>query len=85
MWQLAADDPVLFHATLQLSALDLELLRGGDREAQNKFLLNKECISLLRERVEDPVLGLSDQTIASVLFLIIVEVCALNTDLFIVS
>ncbi|KAF8862195.1 hypothetical protein BDZ45DRAFT_723329 [Acephala macrosclerotiorum] len=73
VWRLAADDPVLFHATLQLSALDLELLRGGDREAQTKFLLNKECISLLRERVEDPVLGLSDQTIASVLFLIIVE------------
>lgn len=67
---------MLYHATLQLSALDLEVLRGGDGEAQAKFLLNKECITLLRQRVEDPVLGLSDQTIASVLFLIIVEVRA---------
>ncbi|KUJ12249.1 uncharacterized protein LY89DRAFT_673249 [Mollisia scopiformis] len=73
-WSLASDDIVLFHATLQLSALDLEVLRGGDNEAaQAKFLLNKECITLLRKRVEDSILGISDQTIASVLFIIIVE------------
>jgi hypothetical protein len=37
-------------------------------------MLNKECIGLLRQRVEDPVLGVSDQTIGSVVFLAIVEV-----------
>jgi hypothetical protein len=38
------------------------------------LLLNRECISLLRQRVEHPVLGVSDQTIGSVVFLAIVEV-----------
>jgi hypothetical protein len=73
-WSLAYDDPVLFHATLQLGALDLEILKSEDPNSMSKLMLSKECIRLLRQRVEDPVLGVSDKTIGSVLFLIIVEV-----------
>ena len=71
---MAGGDQVLFHATLALSAFDLETLRGEVCYSQPKLVLNKECIRLLRERVADPDLGISDQTIGSVLFLAIVEV-----------
>lgn len=72
---MAGHDQVLFHATLQLSAFDLENLTGEETKTRPKLLLDKECIRLLRERVEDPILGISDQTIASVLFLMIIAVC----------
>lgn len=63
----------MFHATLQLSALDLEILKGEDDGTRPMLLLKKECIRLLRERVGDPVLSVSDHTIGSVLALSIVE------------
>ncbi|KAK0120102.1 hypothetical protein ONS95_011512 [Cadophora gregata] len=72
-WSMAADDPAMFNATLQLSAFDLEVLQGSKETQSSKLLLNKECISLLRQRVEDPVLGISDETIGSILVLTIVE------------
>lgn len=63
----------MFHATLLLSALDLEILKGEDDGTRPMLLLRKECIRLLRERVGDPVLSVSDHTIGSVLALSIVE------------
>jgi hypothetical protein len=71
---MASEDALLFHATLQLSALDLEVLKGEIGLSRTSFLLRKECISLLRERVEKPLLGVSDETIAAVIYLTIVEV-----------
>jgi len=59
---VAGGDQVLFHATLALSAFDLENLQGDDGESRSKLILNKECIRLLRERVADPVLGINDQS-----------------------
>jgi hypothetical protein len=38
-----------------------------------------DFIRVLRQRVEDPVLGASDQTMGSVLFLEIVEVSSQNS------
>ncbi|KAG4431697.1 hypothetical protein IFR05_012821 [Cadophora sp. M221] len=72
-WSMASESPAMFNATLQLSAFDLEVTQGDKGTQRSKLLLNKECISLLRKRVEDPILGVSDETIGSVLVLTIVE------------
>jgi hypothetical protein len=45
---------------LALVHLILEALQGEGQSLKSTLLLNKECISLLRQRVEDPVLGVSD-------------------------
>jgi hypothetical protein len=71
---MASEDAVMFHATLQLSALDLQILKGEDDDGRPMLLLKEECMRLLRERVGDPVLSVSDHTIGSVLALSIVEV-----------
>lgn len=71
---MACEDALLFHATLHLTAFDLQKLKGSTDETKSKLLLNNECIRLLRKRVEDPILGISDQTMGSVLFLAVVEV-----------
>jgi hypothetical protein len=52
----------------------METLQGKRQSLKSALLLNKECISLLRQRVEDLVLGVSDEAIGSVAFLTIVEV-----------
>ncbi|KAL5318805.1 hypothetical protein ACEPPN_013872 [Leptodophora sp. 'Broadleaf-Isolate-01'] len=56
-WSMASDNPAMFSATLQLSAFDLEVMQGNKGTQRSKLLLKKECISLLRKRVEDPILG----------------------------
>lgn len=72
-WGWAGHDPVLFHATLHLSSFHLSALKGEEGKIPSNALLNRECIRLLRERVEHPTLGISDETIGSILFLTIVE------------
>jgi hypothetical protein len=66
-------DSVLFHVILQLSALDLESLKGQN-DGTHSNLLKRECMRLLRHRVQDPVLGSSDQTIGAVTLLAAIEV-----------
>lgn len=73
-WEWAGQDAVLFHATLHLAAFDLSELAGEHSQIMSKQLLNRDCIRLLRERIEDPILGIGDQTMGSILFLIIVDV-----------
>lgn len=76
-WPFIQTDRVLFHVILQLSALNLETLKSqpdGDHSRQ----LMRECIRLLRERVQDEILGISDQTIVAVANLTAIEV----NDLF---
>ena len=61
------------HVILQISAINLEQLRG--EEARRSRLLMGECIRLLRDRVQDQVLGVSDQTLVAVANLAAIEVC----------
>ena len=72
-WPVVRDDPVLFHVTLLLSCLSLESLQEQKNCLQSKQLLT-ECISLLSTRVQDPLLGVSDETIVAVANLATIEV-----------
>jgi hypothetical protein len=73
-------DTVLFHATLQFSALRLESGKAR-RLGVDVRGLEGECIRLLRERVENAepgeglVEGVSDLTISAVVMMAAVEVC----------
>ena len=75
-------DAVLFHVTLQLSALHLEKTNPkGDR--QSKRLMG-ECLRLLRERVQElsnSDLAVSDQTISAVAGLAAIEVSLRPVDI----
>lgn len=66
---------MLFHATLQLTALRLESIRIH-RPRFNSSQLTAECIRLLRDRVEksDLTEGVSDTTISAVATLAAIEV-----------
>lgn len=69
-------DPVLFHVTLQLSALHLEKLEAKKNLRQSKQLM-AECLRLLRERIENSSVSgeaVSDQTISAVAGLAAIEV-----------
>jgi Fungal specific transcription factor domain len=73
---LVLSDPVLFHATLQLTSMRLEDTPVDKSQVQsNKLTL--ECIRLLRDRVEksDVAVGVSDTTISAVATLASIEVC----------
>ena len=75
---LVWNDIVLFHATLQLSAMRLQTLQS-QISGLNLHQLSAECIRLLRDRVENEELQLrvSDQTISAVATLAAIEVsCA---------
>ena len=72
-WPFVRTDDVLFHVTLLLSSLSLERLKGHSTTPHTKQLL-AECIRLLSQRVEDPVLGISDQTVVAVANLAAIEV-----------
>lgn len=69
-------DSVLFHVTLQLSALHLEKAHSKGDVRQSKRLMG-DCIRLLRERVQessDSGVAVSDQTISAVAGLAAIEV-----------
>jgi hypothetical protein len=72
-------DEVLFHATLQFSAIrmDSEIVKSC---GVNTTLLSAECIRLLRDRVENSEEGggLKDETISAVATLAAVEVSTLH-------
>ena len=73
---MASSDELLFHATLALSAFDLNNRHKGEggNSAKNSALLGKECVRLLRQRIEEAPSDVSDCTIQAVLSLIIIEV-----------
>ena len=66
---------MLFHATLQLTALRLESIRIH-RPRLNSSQLTAEYIRLLRDRVEksDFAEGVLDTTISAVATLVVIEV-----------
>jgi hypothetical protein len=72
---LVWSDPVLFHATLQLTALRFESLKCQVRKL-NYNQLAAESIRLLRARIEQSDLaeGVSDATISAVATLAAIEV-----------
>jgi hypothetical protein len=72
---LVWNDIVLFHATLQLSAMRLQS-HQAKIAGLNPHQLSAECIRLLRDRVENEELqlGISDQTISAVATLAAIEV-----------
>lgn len=73
-------DAVLFHVTLQLSAVHLE--KSQNQSGLRSRRLMTECIRLLRERVEngsDSGDAVSDQTISAVAGLAAIEVTKLLT------
>ncbi|KAF2100214.1 hypothetical protein NA57DRAFT_54312 [Rhizodiscina lignyota] len=68
-------DEVLYHVTLQLSAIHLEKSHAKTDVRQSKRLMS-ECIRLLRERVQhssDSGVAVSDQTISAVAGLAAIE------------
>jgi len=74
-WPLALGDPALFHVSLQTACLDLEL--KAQRGFLNSEILMDDSVSLVRQRVEDPLLRYKDETMDSIVTLAAIEVCPL--------
>jgi hypothetical protein len=66
-------DSLLLRAALLSCAVHLENLQGR-RDSLNAVLLRMSTITLLRERIQDQELSISDQSIGAVLTLAGVEV-----------
>ena len=66
-------DAFLYHVVLQVSAFELEWRRGIPNTFHSEAYA-RECIRLLKDRVENSVSGISDQTIAAVATLASIEV-----------
>ena len=71
-WPLALADPALFHVSLQTASLDVDL--RAQKGFANSEILMADSVSLVRKRVEDPVLAFQDETIDSVVTLAAIEV-----------
>jgi hypothetical protein len=75
---LALADPALFHVSLQTASLDVEL------RAQQGFatsdLLMADSVSLVRLKVDNPVLAIQDETMDSVVTLAAIELGKGNMD-----
>jgi hypothetical protein len=71
-WPLALQDPALFHVSLQTASLDIEMRAQNGFE--NSEILMADSISLVRQRVDDPMLAFQDETIDSVVTLAAIEV-----------
>lgn len=74
-WPSIGSDPLFYHTTMLLSSLDLEKRRYEKGVDQSWRLAMRECIRLLRERIDDPLCqDISDETIVSVAILAAIEV-----------
>lgn len=71
-WPLALADPALFHVSLQTASLDIEL--RAQKGFANSEVLMVDSVSLVRQKIEDPVLAFEDETIDSVVTLAAIEV-----------
>jgi hypothetical protein len=73
-WPFIQSDSLLFHVALLLSSLSLEEAKDPKKGNRSRHLLGgwnsrqiqAECIRQLSDRVQDHVLGISDQTIDAV-------------------
>lgn len=81
-WPFIQSDSLLFHVALLLSSLSLEESKDPKEGNRTRHLLGgwnsrqiqAECIRQLSDRVQDQVLGTSDQTIVAVANLAAIEV-----------
>jgi hypothetical protein len=81
-WPFIQSDGLLFHVALLLSSLSLDEAKDPKEGSRARHLLGgkssrqiqAECIRLLSDRVQDRILGTSDQTIVAVANLAAVEV-----------
>lgn len=71
-WPLALADPALFHVSLQTASLDIEL--HAQKGFTNSEILMADSVSLVRQKIEDPVLAFQDETLDSVVTLAAIEV-----------
>ncbi|KAF2267217.1 hypothetical protein CC78DRAFT_490705, partial [Lojkania enalia] len=70
-WPLALADPALFHVSLQTASLDIEL--RARKGFTNSEILMADSVSLVRQRIEDPLLASQDETLDSVVTLAAIE------------
>lgn len=70
-WPLALADPALFHVSLQTASLDVEL--RARKGFTNSEILMADCVSLVRQKLNDPILALQDATMDSVVTLAAIE------------
>ena len=68
------EDNLLYHSTLLLSALDLDMRQGASSFSPARVQLSLDCVKLLRNRIEESSDGTSDTTLAAIIFLLLVEV-----------
>ncbi|TVY73474.1 hypothetical protein LSUE1_G005236 [Lachnellula suecica] len=77
-WPLALADPALFHVSLQTACLDDEL------QAQTGFvhsqILMRDAVSLVRRKVQDPLLAFQDATMNAVITMAAIEHGMGNTE-----
>ncbi|KAH8587135.1 hypothetical protein B0O99DRAFT_38236 [Bisporella sp. PMI_857] len=70
-WPLALNDPALFHVSLSTACFDIEF------RAQKGFLhseiLMRDAVSLIRGKIEDPVLAFQDSTMNAVITMAAIE------------
>ncbi|KAF1847325.1 uncharacterized protein K460DRAFT_426042 [Cucurbitaria berberidis CBS 394.84] len=78
-WPLALADPALFHVSLQTASLDVDL--RAQKGFTNSEILMADSVSLVRKRVEDPVLAFQNETMDSVVTLAAIEFGKGNTAL----
>ncbi|KAG9189208.1 hypothetical protein G6011_06076 [Alternaria panax] len=76
-WPLALQDPALFHVSLQTASLDVEL--RAQKGFENSEVLMADSISLVRRRVNEPLLASQDETMDSVVTLAAIEFGKGNT------
>jgi hypothetical protein len=72
-WDAIQGDPFLDQVALQVAAVDLEWAKEKPG-AHSSNALSKESVRILRERLKDPILGTSDETIAAASMLAVIEV-----------
>lgn len=70
---LADTNPLLFHSNLQVSARSLERQQGVKWNTYTDIIM-RECVRLLWERVQGPVLAISDYTLGAITRMMEVEV-----------
>ncbi|KAI9710308.1 MAG: hypothetical protein M1820_002802 [Bogoriella megaspora] len=71
-WPFLRNDELLFNVVLYLSAESLESLQPGEASSSANVLMT-HCIRLLRERVAEPGLGTTNETIVAVANLMAIE------------
>jgi hypothetical protein len=71
-WPLALSDPALFNVSLQTACLDDEL--HSQKGFVHSDILRRDSVSLIRRKIDDPILAFQDATMDAVVTLAAIEV-----------